>query len=77
MKKTQGAIGFNEQKSVLEAVTKLSPEDACVTLMGGRFLSGGAAKEPLGAAQGDDELKPLTGLDRVVPRSRLGLAVAL
>ncbi len=33
MKKTQGAIGFGEQKSVLEAVAKLLPQDARVVLI--------------------------------------------
>jgi hypothetical protein len=37
MKKTQGAIGFSEQRSVLETVAKLVPKDARVTLMGDRF----------------------------------------
>ena len=37
MKKTQGAMGFSEQKSVLEAVAKLLPEGAAVMLMGDRF----------------------------------------
>jgi len=37
MKKTQGAIGFGEQKNVLEAVAKLLPQDARVVLMGDRF----------------------------------------
>jgi len=37
MKKTQGAIGFSEQKSVLEAVAKLLPQDGRVMLMGDRF----------------------------------------
>lgn len=37
IKKTQGAIGFSEQKNVLEAVTKLMPEGAAVMLMGDRF----------------------------------------
>lgn len=37
MKKTQGAIGFREQKDALEAVVALLPEGARVTLMGDRF----------------------------------------
>jgi len=37
MKKTQGAIGFREQKEALEAVVALLPEGARVTLMGDRF----------------------------------------
>jgi hypothetical protein len=37
MKKTQGAIGFREQKEALEAVAALLPEGARVTLMGDRF----------------------------------------
>ena len=37
MKKTQGAIGFHEQKYALEAVAALLPEGARVTLMGDRF----------------------------------------
>ena len=37
MKKTQGAIGFREQKEALEAVAALLPENAPVTLMGDRF----------------------------------------
>lgn len=37
MKKTQGAIGFHEQRDALEAVVALLPEDARVTLMGDRF----------------------------------------
>ena len=37
MKKTQGAIGFSQQKSVLDAVAKLLPEGAAVMLMGDRF----------------------------------------
>ena len=37
MKKTQGAIGFREQKEALEAVVAVLPEGACVTLMGDRF----------------------------------------
>jgi len=37
MKKTQGAIGFREQKEALEAVAALLPEDAAATLMGDRF----------------------------------------
>ena len=45
MKKTQGAIGFGEQKSVLEAVAKLLPADARVTLMGDRFYGSPALIE--------------------------------
>lgn len=37
MKKTRGAIGFCEQKCVLETVAALLPEGARVTLMGDRF----------------------------------------
>jgi hypothetical protein len=37
LKKTQGAMGFREQKDVLEAVLALLPEGARVTLMGDRF----------------------------------------
>jgi hypothetical protein len=37
MKKTQGAIGFSEQKEVLETVAALLPKDARVALMGDRF----------------------------------------
>ena len=37
MKKTKGAMGFSEQKSVLETVAKLLPEGAAVMLMGDRF----------------------------------------
>lgn len=37
MKKTQGAIGFREQKEALDVVTALLPEGAFVTLMGDRF----------------------------------------
>lgn len=45
MKKTQGAIGFCEQKGVLEAVAALLPEDARVTLMGDRFYGSPALIE--------------------------------
>lgn len=45
MKKTQGAIGFGEQKSVLEAVAKLLPRDARVMLMGDRFYGSPALIE--------------------------------
>ncbi len=45
MKKTQGAIGFGEQKSVLEAVAKLLPQDARVVLMGDRFYGSPALIE--------------------------------
>jgi DDE family transposase len=37
MKRTQGAIGFREQREALEAVAALLPENARVTLMGDRF----------------------------------------
>ena len=37
MKKTQGSIGFHEQREALEAVRAQLPEGACVTLMGDRF----------------------------------------
>jgi len=37
MKRTQGAIGFREQKEALEAVAALLPERARVALMGDRF----------------------------------------
>lgn len=37
VKKTQGAIGFCEQKDLLEAVVALLPSSAYVTLMGDRF----------------------------------------
>ncbi len=37
MKKTQGSIGFSEQKGVLETVVKLLPKGAAVMLMGDRF----------------------------------------
>jgi hypothetical protein len=37
MKKTQGAIGFDEQREALEAVAALLPEGAHVTQMGDRF----------------------------------------
>jgi len=37
MKKTQGAIGFREQKEALDAVAALLPEGGRVTLMGDRF----------------------------------------
>jgi hypothetical protein len=45
MKKTQGAIGFCEQKSVLETVVALLPEGARVTLMGDRFYGSPALIE--------------------------------
>ena len=45
MKKTQGAIGFREQKEVLEAVAALLPEGARVTLMGDRFYGSPALIE--------------------------------
>lgn len=45
MKKTQGAIGFSEQKSVLETVAKLLPEGAAVMLMGDRFYGSPALIE--------------------------------
>jgi hypothetical protein len=45
MKKTLGAIGFSEQKSVLEAVVKLLPKDASVMLMGDRFYGSTATIE--------------------------------
>lgn len=45
MKKTQGAMGFSEQKSVLEAVAKLLPEGAAVMLMGDRFYGSPALIE--------------------------------
>jgi len=37
MKRTQGAIGFREQREALDAVAALLPENARVTLMGDRF----------------------------------------
>jgi hypothetical protein len=37
MKRTQGAMGFGEQKEVLETVLALAPEGAPVMLMGDRF----------------------------------------
>ena len=45
MKKTQGAMGFGEQKSVLEMVAKLLPEGAAVMLMGDRFYGSPALIE--------------------------------
>lgn len=45
MKKTQGAIGFGEQKEALEAVVALLPEGAPVTLMGDRFYGSPALIE--------------------------------
>jgi len=45
MKKTQGAIGFREQKESLEAVAALLPEGARVTLMGDRFYGSPALIE--------------------------------
>lgn len=45
MKKTQGAIGFSEQKNVLEAVAKLLPRDVRVILMGDRFYGSPALIE--------------------------------
>lgn len=45
MKKTQGAIGFREQKDVLEAVAALLPKGARVTLMGDRFYGSPALIE--------------------------------
>lgn len=45
IKKTQGAIGFSEQKSVLEIVAKLLPEGAAVLLMGDRFYGSPALIE--------------------------------
>jgi hypothetical protein len=38
------------------------PDGAQICLMADRFLSGGAAKEPLGEAQGDDTLNHTPGL---------------
>src|SRR3954447_9435443 len=37
MKKTQGAIGFREQRAALATVAALLPEGVCPTLMGDRF----------------------------------------
>ncbi len=45
MKKTQGAMGFSEQKRVLETVAKLLPEGAAVMLMGDRFYGSPALLE--------------------------------
>ncbi len=45
MKKTQGAIGFREQKEALEVVAALLPERARVTLMGDRFYGSPALVE--------------------------------
>lgn len=45
MKRTQGAIGFGEQKEALEAVAALLPETARVTLMGDRFYGSPALIE--------------------------------
>lgn len=45
MKKTQGAIGFREQKEALEAVAALLPEGPRVTLMGDRFYGSPALIE--------------------------------
>ncbi len=45
MKKTQGAMGFSEQKGVLETVAKLLPEGAAVMLMGDRFYGSPALIE--------------------------------
>ena len=45
MKKTQGAIGFREQREALEAVAALLPEGARVTLMGDRFYGSPALIE--------------------------------
>jgi hypothetical protein len=45
MKKTQGSIGFSEQKGVLETVVKLLPKGAAVMLMGDRFYGSPALIE--------------------------------
>jgi hypothetical protein len=45
IKKTQGSIGFSEQKGVLETVVKLLPEGAAVMLMGDRFYGSPALIE--------------------------------
>ena len=45
MKKTQGAIGFREQKEALETVAALLPEGARVTVMGDRFYGSPALIE--------------------------------
>ena len=45
MKKTQGAIGFREQKEALETVAALRPEGARVTVMGDRFYGSPALIE--------------------------------
>jgi hypothetical protein len=45
MKKTQGSIGFSEQRGVLETVVKLAPEGAAVMLMGDRFYGSPALIE--------------------------------
>jgi len=45
LKKMQGAMGFSEQKSVLETVAKLAPEGAAVMLMGDRFYGSPALIE--------------------------------
>lgn len=45
VKKTEGAIGFREQKEALEAVVALLPAGARVTLMGDRFYGSPALME--------------------------------
>ena len=45
VKKTEGAIGFREQKEALEAVVALLPAGARVTLMGDRFYGSPALIE--------------------------------
>jgi hypothetical protein len=45
VKETQGAIGFSEQKAVLEVVAKLVPEGAAAMLMGDRFYGSPALIE--------------------------------
>ena len=45
MKKTQGAIGFRDQKEALEAAAALLPEGARATLMGDRFYGSPALIE--------------------------------
>ena len=45
MKKTQGAMGFSEQKRVLDTVAELLPKDAAVMLMGDRFYGSPALIE--------------------------------
>lgn len=45
VKKTQGAMGFGEQKRVLETVAELLPKEAAVMLMGDRFYGSPALIE--------------------------------